>query len=336
MLRSRDFDVLEAATGEDAIVVAADGRPTSCCSTSGSPTSTASRCCAALRTFTDVPVIVLTAHHEQSEKVRALDAGADDYVTKPFDTEELLARDPRRAAPRARTRPPRPSCPRRRPRDRPRPPARDARRRAGAPHAHRADAARAARAPSGQAADPGATCCARCGGPGTAPRATTCASTSGSCARSSATTPRTRASSSPSPASATAGSPASDRQLTSADARRACRHGRDRPAHALGPRVVRAVPDVPHAAREAARRAAADARVRPVVRALPARRPDRGARRLPRGPTRGARGARAARGRGPAVDRAVDGPDGRVHGVGRDDGARPPARHRARRRSSAA
>jgi two-component system KDP operon response regulator KdpE len=37
-------------------------------------------------------VIVLTAHHEQSEKIRALDAGADDYVTKPFDIEELLAR----------------------------------------------------------------------------------------------------------------------------------------------------------------------------------------------------------------------------------------------------
>ena len=37
-------------------------------------------------------MIVLTARDEQSEKVRSLDAGADDYVTKPFDTEELLAR----------------------------------------------------------------------------------------------------------------------------------------------------------------------------------------------------------------------------------------------------
>ena len=45
-------------------------------------------------TFSAMPVIVLTAHHQQSEKIRALDAGADDYVTKPFDTEELLAEVP--------------------------------------------------------------------------------------------------------------------------------------------------------------------------------------------------------------------------------------------------
>jgi len=37
-------------------------------------------------------VVVLTAHHQQAEKIRALDSGADDYVTKPFDVEELLAR----------------------------------------------------------------------------------------------------------------------------------------------------------------------------------------------------------------------------------------------------
>ena len=69
-------------------------------------------------------------------------------------------------------------------------------------------------------------------------------------------------------------------------------HGRDRPAHALGSRVVLAVPDVPDAAREAARRAAADARDRPVVRAVPARRADRDPRRLPRGAT-GSRGRAA-------------------------------------------
>ena len=67
-------------------------RPTSSCSISGSPTSTASKCSAGCARFSAVPVIVLTAHHQQIEKIRALDAGADDYVTKPFDTEELLAR----------------------------------------------------------------------------------------------------------------------------------------------------------------------------------------------------------------------------------------------------
>jgi two-component system KDP operon response regulator KdpE len=45
-----------------------------------------------LRSFTDVPVIVLTVRDDQADKVRALDAGADDYVVKPFDLDELLAR----------------------------------------------------------------------------------------------------------------------------------------------------------------------------------------------------------------------------------------------------
>jgi two-component system KDP operon response regulator KdpE len=47
---------------------------------------------ARLRSFSGTPVIVLTVRDHQRDKVAALDAGADDYVTKPFDTEELLAR----------------------------------------------------------------------------------------------------------------------------------------------------------------------------------------------------------------------------------------------------
>ena len=45
-----------------------------------------------LRSFTQVPIVVLSARHESDDKVEALDEGADDYVTKPFDMEELLAR----------------------------------------------------------------------------------------------------------------------------------------------------------------------------------------------------------------------------------------------------
>ena len=45
-----------------------------------------------LRSFSNVPVIVLSARHESDDKVEALDLGADDYVTKPFGMEELMAR----------------------------------------------------------------------------------------------------------------------------------------------------------------------------------------------------------------------------------------------------
>ena len=48
--------------------------------------------CRELRTWTEAPVIVLSAVGEEREKIAALDAGADDYVTKPFSVEELLAR----------------------------------------------------------------------------------------------------------------------------------------------------------------------------------------------------------------------------------------------------
>ncbi len=91
-LRSRDFEVLESATGEDAIVIAADRRPDVVLLDLGLPDLDGIDVLRRIRAFSDVPVIVLTARDDQSEKVRSLDAGADDYVTKPFDTEELLAR----------------------------------------------------------------------------------------------------------------------------------------------------------------------------------------------------------------------------------------------------
>jgi two-component system KDP operon response regulator KdpE len=91
-LRSRDFEVLESATGEDAIVIAADRRPDVVLLDLGLPDLDGIDVLRRLRVFSEVPVIVLTARDDQSEKERSLDAGADDYVTKPFDTEELLAR----------------------------------------------------------------------------------------------------------------------------------------------------------------------------------------------------------------------------------------------------
>ncbi len=97
--------------------------------------------------------------------------------------------------------------------------------------------------------------------------------------------------------------------------------------------MVLALPGLPSPARPPARRAAADARVGYLLLALPARRADRGARRLSGGQARSRSDAEATCELGSARDRAVDGPDGRVHGVGRDDGARPSARHRPRFRA---
>jgi two-component system KDP operon response regulator KdpE len=92
MMRSRDFDVVEASTGEEAIVIASSGTPDLIVLDLGLPDVDGVEMLQQLRTFSPVPVVVLTARHDQSEKIRALDAGADDYVTKPFDVLELLAR----------------------------------------------------------------------------------------------------------------------------------------------------------------------------------------------------------------------------------------------------
>ena len=91
-LRARGFDVRESATGEQAVVLAADGAVDAMLLDLGLPDLDGLEVLSRIRTFSKVPVIVVTARVRQADKVRALDAGADDYVTKPFDTEELLAR----------------------------------------------------------------------------------------------------------------------------------------------------------------------------------------------------------------------------------------------------
>jgi two-component system KDP operon response regulator KdpE len=92
MMRSRDLEVAEAATGEEAVVFASGGGADVIVLDLGLPDVDGLEVLRRIRTFSLVPVIVLTAHHQQAEKIRALDSGADDYVTKPFDVEELLAR----------------------------------------------------------------------------------------------------------------------------------------------------------------------------------------------------------------------------------------------------
>ena len=92
MFKSNDFDAQEVGTGEAAVTLAPQGGIDVIVLDLGLPDIDGVEVLRRIRTFCDTPVVVLTVHHEQREKVRALDIGADDYITKPFDTAELFAR----------------------------------------------------------------------------------------------------------------------------------------------------------------------------------------------------------------------------------------------------
>ena len=91
-LRGAGFDVDTADTAEGALASAAAHPPAAVILDLVLPDGSGTDVCRELRTWTDAPVIVLSAVGEEREKIAALDAGADDYVTKPFSVDELLAR----------------------------------------------------------------------------------------------------------------------------------------------------------------------------------------------------------------------------------------------------
>jgi two-component system, OmpR family, KDP operon response regulator KdpE len=91
-LRAHGFMVAEVATGEDALVVVAERPPDLVVLDLGLPGLDGVETLRRLRRFSTVPVIVLSVRDRQATKIQALDLGADDYVTKPFDPAELLAR----------------------------------------------------------------------------------------------------------------------------------------------------------------------------------------------------------------------------------------------------
>jgi two-component system KDP operon response regulator KdpE len=91
-LVARGYVVDTAADGETALDLAARHRPDVVIVDLGLPGIDGVEVIRGLRTWTAVPIIVLSAREQESEKVDALDAGADDYVTKPFSVDELLAR----------------------------------------------------------------------------------------------------------------------------------------------------------------------------------------------------------------------------------------------------
>jgi len=91
-LEANGYRVFDAATGQDGIVQAAQRRPDVVLLDLGLPDLDGITVLQRLREWSRVPVIILSVRDREDDKIAALDAGADDFVTKPFSTGELLAR----------------------------------------------------------------------------------------------------------------------------------------------------------------------------------------------------------------------------------------------------
>ena len=91
-LPAGEFSVLEAGTGQEALAAAAQHRPDLVILDLGLPDMDGVEVIKGLREWSQIPVIVLSVREREEDKISALDAGADDYVTKPFGIGELLAR----------------------------------------------------------------------------------------------------------------------------------------------------------------------------------------------------------------------------------------------------
>jgi len=91
-LRTRGYDVDVAPTGEKALELAARNHPDAVILDLGLPGIDGTEVVRGLRGWSSVPIVILSVREGEADKVAALDAGADDYVTKPFGMDELLAR----------------------------------------------------------------------------------------------------------------------------------------------------------------------------------------------------------------------------------------------------
>jgi two-component system KDP operon response regulator KdpE len=101
-LTARGYEVVEVSSGSDVVSAVVEQRPSIVLLDLGLPGLSGLQVIELLRRWSSIPIIVLTARDEETSKVQALDAGADDYVSKPFGMGELMARlraALRRAAP---------------------------------------------------------------------------------------------------------------------------------------------------------------------------------------------------------------------------------------------
>lgn len=91
-LKAHDYKYITAKDGENAIIQASTLNPDIILLDLGLPDTDGVEIIKKIRTWSNVPIIVISARNEDSDKINALDNGADDYLTKPFSVEELLAR----------------------------------------------------------------------------------------------------------------------------------------------------------------------------------------------------------------------------------------------------
>lgn len=90
-LKTHDYRYLTAQNGETAIMEASSHNPDIVLLDLGLPDMDGVEVIKKIRTWSNVPIIVISARSEDTDKIDALDSGADDYLTKPFSVEELLA-----------------------------------------------------------------------------------------------------------------------------------------------------------------------------------------------------------------------------------------------------
>ena len=91
-LKAHDYKFIVAPSGENAIIEAASHNPDIVLLDLGLPDIDGVEVIKRIRTWSNMPIIVISARSEDTDKIEALDGGADDYLTKPFSVEELLAR----------------------------------------------------------------------------------------------------------------------------------------------------------------------------------------------------------------------------------------------------
>ncbi len=91
-LQGHGYRLVEAANGQEGLMQAATRNPDVVLLDLGLPDIDGLEVTARLREWTQTPIVVISAREQEQDKVKALDAGADDYLTKPFSAEELMAR----------------------------------------------------------------------------------------------------------------------------------------------------------------------------------------------------------------------------------------------------